>query len=292
MIEGKKYVDPVSFRRALETRLNNFSKEKNTDLERLRKQVAFDRLLARIFADPEKSPWRLKGGYAMELRFFGLARATKDIDLSMPKPGSTGPDAQMQDKIRESLQDAAGRDTGDWFQFLIKSHVMELDAAPYGGARYPVEVRLAGRKFTSFHLDVGVGDVLLFSPEWKQDHDWLKFAGIPSARIPLIPREQQFAEKIHAYTLPREGSPNSRTRDLIDLVLLIDAGLADKDNIRVALHETFKRRKTHKVPHTLEPPPAAWEAPYNALAKDCGVSKKSLDEAFGFVKDFWDSLTA
>ena len=85
MKEEKKYADAVSFRRALETRLNNFSKEKNTDLERLRKQVAFDRLLARIFADPEKSPWRLNGGYAMELRFFGLARATKDIDLSMSK---------------------------------------------------------------------------------------------------------------------------------------------------------------------------------------------------------------
>ncbi len=292
MKEGKKYADPESFRRALETRLNNFAKEKNTDLERLRKQVAFDRLLARIFAYPEKSSWRLKGGYAMELRFFGLARATKDIDLSIPRPGSRGSEKQLQDQIREALQDAASRDTGDWFQFLIKSHIMELDAAPYGGARYPVEVRLAGRKFTSFHLDAGVGDVLLFSPEWKQDHDWPKFAGIPSAMIPLISREQQFAEKIHAYTLPREGNPNSRTRDLIDLVLLIDAGLADKDHIRTALHETFMRRKTHEVPRTLEPPPADWEAPYTALAKDCGVSRKNLGEAFGFAKDFWDSLAA
>lgn len=292
MKEEKKYADAVSFRRALETRLNNYAKENNIDLERLRKQVAFDRLLARIFANPENSPWRLKGGYAMELRFFGLARATKDIDLSMPKPGSLISDAQIQDNIRESLQDAVGRDAGDWFQFLIKAHVMELDAAPYGGARYPVEVRLAGTKFTSFHLDVGVGDVLLFSPEWKQDHDWLKFAGIPSAKIPLIPREQQFAEKIHAYTLPREGTPNSRTRDLIDLVLLIDAGLMNKDHIRTALRETFKRRKTHEVPTTLESPSATWEAPYAALAKDCGVSKKNLEEAFGFVKDFWDSLKA
>jgi hypothetical protein len=268
--------------------LNNFAKEKNIDLDRLRKQVAFDRLLARIFADPEKSPWRLKGGYAMELRFFGLARATKDIDLSMPKPGFENVDARLPEKIREALQDAASLDSADWFQYLVKAPIMELDAAPYGGARYPVEVRLAGTKFTNFHLDVGVGDVLLFSPEWRQDHDWLNFAGIPSARIPLIPREQQFAEKIHTYSLPREGTPNSRTRDLIDLVLLIEAGLDDQAKIRTALDETFRRRKTHAVPHTLEPPPVAWEAPYSALAKDCGVSKKSLDEAFGFVKDFWD----
>jgi len=85
----KKYADAKSFRRALETRLNNLAKAENIDLDRLRKQVAFDRLLARIFADSEKSPWRLKGGYAMELRFFGLARATKDIDLAMPKNRSS-----------------------------------------------------------------------------------------------------------------------------------------------------------------------------------------------------------
>jgi len=46
MKEEKKYADAMSFRRALETRLNNYAKENNTDLERLRKQVAFDRLLA------------------------------------------------------------------------------------------------------------------------------------------------------------------------------------------------------------------------------------------------------
>ena len=28
---------------------------------------------------------------------------------------------------------------------------MDLDAAPYGGARYPVESRLDGRAFVKFH---------------------------------------------------------------------------------------------------------------------------------------------
>ena len=34
-------------------------------------------------------------------------------------------------------------------------------AAPYGGARYPVEARMDERIFARFHLDAGVGDVVM-----------------------------------------------------------------------------------------------------------------------------------
>jgi hypothetical protein len=41
--------------------------------------------------------------------------------------------------------------------------------------------------------------------------------------IPIISQEQQFAEKVHAYTLPRK-TPNSRVKDLVDILLLIENG--------------------------------------------------------------------
>ncbi|PYT33137.1 MAG: hypothetical protein DMG58_08485 [Acidobacteria bacterium] len=47
----------------------------------LRRQVSFDRLLARLFRE-ESAPWVLKGGYALELRF-KAARSTVDIDLTL-----------------------------------------------------------------------------------------------------------------------------------------------------------------------------------------------------------------
>ena len=50
-------------------------------MERLRSEVAFDRLLARLFARDD-APWVLKGGYALELRM-KEARATRDIDLAL-----------------------------------------------------------------------------------------------------------------------------------------------------------------------------------------------------------------
>ena len=79
-----KYQNAVSFRQALESRLTQISKDTGIDLQWLRKQVAFDRLLARIFLKEDKPRWLLKGGYAMELRFSHLARVTKDMDLSLP----------------------------------------------------------------------------------------------------------------------------------------------------------------------------------------------------------------
>ena len=62
----------------LESRLKNMAQEEGLDLQRLRRQAAFDRLLCRLFDQPDV-PWLLKGGYAMELRL-KTARTTRDID--------------------------------------------------------------------------------------------------------------------------------------------------------------------------------------------------------------------
>jgi len=65
MDEVKQYKPAGAFRTALETRLQTRAQEERTDLQRLRRQVAFDRFLARLF--PKEStgtyPWVLKGGY-------------------------------------------------------------------------------------------------------------------------------------------------------------------------------------------------------------------------------------
>ena len=70
MDETKSYKTAGAFRTALETRLQTRAREEGTDLQRLRRQVAFDRFLARMFSKGPKAncPWVLKGGYAMELR--------------------------------------------------------------------------------------------------------------------------------------------------------------------------------------------------------------------------------
>ena len=278
------YKTPGDFRRALEDRLKTLAQKEKTPLDRLRRRVAFDRILARLFTD-DKSMWLLKGGYALEFRFQNTARTTKDIDFSLSKMQDPS-----SDKILDALRKEAGRDIGDWFEFLVGTPMMELEQAVYGGWRYPVECRLDNRTFSKFHLDVGIGDAVVSTPEWRKGQDFFGFAGISPPNVALLPLDQHFAEKIHAYSLPRGERPNSRTRDLVDIVLLMDYGLPNKKLVQKALQATFKRRNTHPLPDKLTPPPAAWEASYRKLAEECGVSRKNVTEAFALLEKFWSGM--
>lgn len=59
------------------------------------------------------------------------------------------------------LQEAAAADVDDFFVYRIGEATTDLDGAPYSGARYPVEVLLGDRTFAKFHLDIGVGDIVM-----------------------------------------------------------------------------------------------------------------------------------
>ncbi|GAB4366335.1 MAG: hypothetical protein OHK0021_09800 [Bryobacter sp.] len=115
--------------------------------------------------------------------------------------------------------------------------------------------------------------------------DWLAFAEIAAPSVSLIAREQQFAEKIHAYSLPRTN-PNSRVRDLVDLYLLTASGTLDRARCADALRRTFERRATHEVPAELTPPPPEWARPFRAMAEDCELAMECR-EAFEVVQRFW-----
>src|ERR1700683_1615912 len=138
MPSSRIYATAGAFRRALEERLKRASLTDQIDPNRLRRQVSFDRLLARLFRE-EAAPWVLKGGYALELRF-KAARATVDIDLTVRRvPGVNTGDNEL---LRAMLQRAAKVSLGDWFEFVVGPPVMDLTAAPYGGARFPIEARM------------------------------------------------------------------------------------------------------------------------------------------------------
>ena len=282
----KKYDNAVAFRRALEDRLKNIAHERLIPLDRLRRRITFDRFLARLFeSNKPNQQWLLKGGYALEFRFHSVARTTKDIDFSIPHMNDL--DAN---NIRELLQAEAKKDMSDWFQFYIGVPMREFDQTVYGGWRYPVEARVANRIFTKFHIDVGIGDAVISEAEWKKGDDILGFAGIEPAYVAMLPVEQHFAEKIHAYSYPREKRTFSRIRDLVDIVLLIEQCLPDKGLVMSAIEATFKRRNTHDIPQELEIPPKVVEDSYAQMAEDCGVTKKTMAEAFSFLQEYWLEL--
>jgi len=283
-----KYPSAAAFRAALEDRLKKLAISEGIDLQRLRRQVAFDRLLCRLFANPD-CPWLLKGGYAMELRL-KAARTTRDIDLALKHlPLAEAGWEGNESAVLEALREAGQLEAEDFFTFVFGSATQDLEAAPYGGARFPVDARLAGRSFVKFHLDVSTGDVLSAPYDALTSRNWLGFAGVASAVFPAVSPEEQFAEKLHAYTLPRSGRENTRVKDLVDIVLLIERTGLNVPRLRTAIRETFQRRKTHDVPAALPVPPTSWSAPFAELAGECGLPT-DMTKHFGRVETFFHEL--
>src|SRR4029453_4968298 len=102
MAAQRQYATAGAFRTALEARLNERARRDGVDLHRLRRPVAFDRVLARMFdqSQPARDGWVLKGGYALEMRFH-MARSTKDLDLTVRNAQGREGDATS---LRERLQ--------------------------------------------------------------------------------------------------------------------------------------------------------------------------------------------
>jgi hypothetical protein len=286
------YETPQAFRNALEARLRNTAQERGTDLQRLRRRVAFERLLARLFVRDDP-PWLLKGGYALELCLEDRARSTLDLDMSVPDPeclqllDAADENVSCAQVVYEHLQQAVECDLGDGFEFVIGELREQQTGAPRGGIRCSVEVHLAGRPFVRFHLDVGLGDAVLGQPDWMEGSGFLGFAGIPAARVALYPVDQQFAEKAHAYTFPWQNRDNTRVKDLVDLVLLVHSGQLKPEPVKQALKATFEARGTHPLPERLPTPPADWGEPYTALAQELGLPALTLQEAYIHLDAYW-----
>lgn len=286
MSSARQYGDAVSFRQALEDRLRQRALDKSEDLQRLRQQVAFDRFVMRIQRD-SVNRWILKGGHALELAI-GSARATRDIDLTVNVSLAESSDGSTM--LQRMLQLAASRTADDWFEFQVGESMMDLDGPLYGGERFPVRSMLGGRLFVAFHVDVAVGDVLLEPLRMATGEDWLGFSGIATSALVTTSLEQQFAEKLHAFTMLRGGTrDNSRVKDLVDMVLLLETNSLEFEGVVAAVVATFRHRDSHVIPETFPDPPPSWKQPYAALASACRIDV-SLGAAVDRVGTYYQRI--
>jgi hypothetical protein len=283
---ARRYGTAAAFKTALESNLRRLATERAVPLSTLQLKLVIERLLARLFHG-STPPWLLKGGFAMDLRFRPRARTTKDLDLAIALPPARTPPVDFAGELRERIQAAADVDLGDHLTYRIGTPRRELANAPGGGARYPCATVLLGKPYARFHVDVGCGDPLVGEPEQLVGDDLLAFAGIPPATVLAISGAQQFAEKLHAYTFPWSGRSNTRSKDLVDLVLLIERGPPDTDAIRIALSATFAARATHTLPTVLGPPPGSWVIDFPPMAAEAGLSTSDCLEAFAILDGFW-----
>src|SRR2546426_9626552 len=257
-----KYATPGAFRTALEQRLMNMSKQPGgLPLTRLRKGIVFERLLARLVrADGDR--WVLKGAVALEFRRKIQTRTTKDLDLGYTR---------SEEDAVATLRTAMRHDLRDGFVFAVEraSEVSEDDP---GAVRFLVRAEMAGRTFEEIRVDLAFGDLVIGKPETVKGPGLLEFAGIETPVILAQPLEQQGAEKGHAYTRTYgTGKASTRSKDLVDLVLIGSFAKFDGDRLRKALEEIFSSRATHQLPSALPAPPSDWQAPYRRMASEVGL---------------------
>lgn len=282
-----RYKTAGDLRQAIHAKLRAAARKNAVPVERLYRQAAFERLLARLFKVPPL--WNVKGGYAMELRFEN-ARATKDIDLAVTEAQvARMKNANRDNYIHDYLNRVLLEDLGDFFSFRVTKKSVELSAPPYGGIRFHVRAMLGEKLFSEFNVDMTTDNVKVRPFEELTSRNLLAFAGLDCPVFPCINVAQHFAEKIHAYTYNYGKRTNTRVKDLIDLVLLVKSNDLDKDKVLDALHKTFTKRNTHKLPAALPSPPEQWTEKFADLAAECRL-ETTLEDAYQLVQNYYAEL--
>jgi hypothetical protein len=278
----RTYATPLAFKDAVERRLRDEAFSKGREVNRLRQLLVFDRSLARAFK--LDGGLVLKGGLALDLRVEN-ARATRDVDLrAVGEP----------DGFLGTLQEAGRLNLNDFLRFDVQldreAPTIEGDGVVYGGRRYRAQGMLAGRAYGApFGVDVVFGGPVTGSIEVVEGKPFLRFADIDPAMLRILPVEQHIAEKLHALSLPRPG-PNSRMRDLPDVLVLAGLRPIEAKLLTSAIRSTFDYRDTHPWTGDVPPLPATWAAPYSSVAAVLGLRWRTLDDAVAAARAFIQPL--
>jgi len=253
------------------------------EINRFRQLLVFDRFLARIFRHFAESVI-LKGGLVLELRL-DRARTTKDVDLRLVGDGH---------ELLAKLRVAGSLDLGDWLTFAIERDADMPEIAGqgmvYDGYRFRAEASLGGKLYGDpFGVDIGFADVLTAQPDLTQGSRFFEFAGIEPATFRLYPRHAHIAEKLHAYTMPRDRT-NTRVKDLPDIALLASVGPIDAPELRRAIDATFSFRGTHPVPEAVPAPASEWALVYERMAREDELPWATVAEVHRAAASFLDHV--
>ena len=226
----------------------------------------------------------LKGGAALEFRMPDRARATRDIDLADMHAATIG-------EAVDSIIEAIGENPfDDHFRFRVTRRRRLAAGADRGPAmRLSVDARIGGRVFEKFVVDVVVGSARLPPPDTLQLGRLVRFAGVPEVGIPVVDLKTHWAEKLSAYCQRYGDRPNTRVKDLVDLVLLIEQGLEPDRELLAIVEATFVSRG-QEIPGSVVPSMACeWAEPFEKLAEGLDLSAPTSRAAHDLVQDFWQT---
>lgn len=279
------YETAPALRMALEQRLLSRSRETGVALDRLRRRVLFERVVARLHS-AEPGRWVLKGGMALEVRLQDRARLTKDLDLGLRASVTAA------DELRERLIELLGAELdNDRFAFAV-GPVRRLleDGAGHVTWRTKIAAELAGRPFGGIQLDVSPRVHELAATEVVDLPNSLAFAGVASRQVEIVEVHRHAAEKLHGMLRVVGDRENTRVRDLVDLVILREHELLQAPRLAGAVRDVWTERDGTLPPTALPILPAGWPVRYEQLAADHDLNTTSFPAAVAVVAALWAEM--
>lgn len=281
MSERPGYGSPAAFRRALTDRLKAMAKEGRWTLPQLQRQIAYDRLLERLYLVDDD--WIVKGAIALLARDIGV-RATIDIDVYR----------EAEREVAEGdLRAATATDIGDWFRFTVGPAAGLSDGAR--GMRFPVTAYVGETVWAEFHVDlVGTDLRMTGEPDLVPPLARVAIPDVEQHGYRVYPLVDHIADKIAAI-LECHGEakeyPSTRYKDLVDLVAIVREASVEAEAAVAALRSEANRRSIALTARFDVPDRGFWEPGYaNAARRSLLPVAHTLDEALAIVRPFIDPL--
>ena len=218
-------------------------------------RYACERFLYRLGASPASDRCVLKGGSLLAVWLAEPYRATRDIDML-----ATGRDDEAPVRVLvETVCDAHCPDDGLTFDksSLRIAPIRAFQA--YTGHQARFDAKLDNARIP-IRVDFGFGDAVPQQLEMAQLPTLLPDLPAPSVRV--YPRTTTVAEKFEA--MVKLGRRNTRMKDFHDIWALSEAFDFDGADLRQALSDCFKRRRTTWTQET----PLALTTPFYATAQE------------------------
>lgn len=190
--------------------------------------------------------------------------------------------------IQDLLVDEVATDaTADGFRFAVELPTpISADDLGNPGWRITIRATVGGSHFESIKLDVvarpdeiaGGIETLVIQPVLTG------IAGHDPVAVAAVDVHQHAAEKLHAYArVYAHDRPSSRVKDLVDLALLVEAGVLTPRLLGARLRHVYAVRDASSPPLELPEPPASWSTPYTAMATELGLAATRSEQAWSIV---------
>lgn len=223
------------------------------------RDVAFDRLLARIVATVP-GRWSLSGNRALALRFPERPRTDWNLDIEWPH--------DRHEALRDVPSQIMGYEAGDFFEVRVEKRGGGSIGAK-AWRRFDVEVSLGGQHFSTVSLTLRLYHAPL-PTEFLLGENTLGFAGVSCVTVATVLLEIQAAEMLLSHVSECASGLNPANLDGVrDLALIGARSGLDADTLAAVLRLVFARGGS-ELPQRMPDPFEGWSESMRQMAKRAG----------------------